>query len=122
MEINIPSLEISEEREFELLEAMAKKICDYSMDVPAILFLTPLIPLGHISSQLTLLPLAPFFEAFGEPGFDYVALFKKPGNVEKLIKKIEDRRNSVEKKSENNVGLYNKMKFFLGRVRALLPF
>ena len=90
--ITIPTLEITQEREEEILDYIAEKIEKYGLDVPALLFLIPLEPLSPVVSQLGLLPFAPFLEALDIRGFDYVAFFSKTENVNRLIKKIENKK------------------------------
>lgn len=97
--ISIPTFEITQEREEEILEYIADKIEKFGLDVPALLFLVPLEPLSPVFSQLGLLPFAPFLEAFNIRGFDYVSFFSKTENVNRLIKKIEIR-NQEEKKTK----------------------
>jgi hypothetical protein len=87
--LSIPTLEITPEREEEILEYITSKIEQYGLDVPALLFLVPIEPLSSVFSQLGLLPFAPFLEAFNIKGFDYVTFFSKTENVNRLIKKIE---------------------------------
>ena len=87
----IPSLEITTEREEEIINIIAEKITKYGLEVPALLVLLPLKPLSPIASQLGLLPFAPILEAFNIPGFDYVAFFSKVENVDRLLKKIENK-------------------------------
>lgn len=97
--ISIPTFEITQEREEEILEYIADKIEKFGLDVPALLFLIPLEPLSPVFSQLGLLPFAPFLEAFNIRGFDYVSFFSKTENVNRLIKKIEVK-NQKEKKTK----------------------
>jgi hypothetical protein len=97
--ISIPTFEITQEREEEILEYIADKIEKFGLDVPALLFLIPLEPLSPVFSQLGLLPFAPFLEAFNIRGFDYVSFFSKTENVNRLIKKIEIK-NQKEKKTK----------------------
>ena len=86
---NLPTLEITPERQEEILTFLAHKIIEHGLDVPAILFLTPLRPISPIVSQLTLLPFAPLLEAWDIAGFDYVSFFQNSDNVDRLLKKIE---------------------------------
>jgi len=97
--ISIPTFEITQEREEEILEYIADKIEKFGLDVPALLFLIPLEPLSPVFSQLGLLPFAPFLEAFNIRGFDYVSFFSKTENVNRLIRKIEIK-NQKEKNSK----------------------
>jgi hypothetical protein len=100
--ISIPTFEITQEREEEILEYIADKIEKFGLDVPALLFLIPLEPLSPVFSQLGLLPFAPFLEAFNIRGFDYVSFFSKTENVNRLIRKIE-----IKNQKEKNTKMLN---------------
>ena len=89
----IPTLEISPEREEGIMHNLAEKIRNYGLETPALLFLIPFKPISPVASQLTILPLAPFMEVFGLSGFDYVAFFNKRENVDRLINKITEGRD-----------------------------
>jgi hypothetical protein len=95
---SLPTLQITSEREDEIIEQLAEKIKQYGLEVPALLLLVPLQPLSPIASYLGLLPLAPFLEAFDISGFDYVSFFSKPENVSKLLKKIEETKLKKKEK------------------------
>jgi hypothetical protein len=99
--IIIPTLEITQEREEEILDYITEQIAKFGLDVPALLFLFPIAPLSPVLSQLGLLPLAPFLEAFNIHGFDYVAFFSKTENVNRIIKKIEEKNLKKEEKEKN---------------------
>ena len=95
----IPTLEISEEREEEIIEILANRIVDNRLEAAAMLFLIPLRPISPIVSQLTLLPFAPLLEAFDIPGFDYVAFLKESDNVHELVKRVEEKAKIREEKN-----------------------
>ena len=96
--LSIPTLELTIEREDEIIENLANKIKKYGLEVPAMLLFIPLQPLSPIAGMLGLLPFAPFLEAFNLPGFDYAAFISKPENITKLLKKIEE--NSLKKEEK----------------------
>ncbi len=85
----VPTLDISPEREEEIVEQVANRIVDNKLEAPAMLFLIPFRPISPIASQLALLPFAPLLEAFDIPGFDYVSFLKSSDNVNMLVKRIE---------------------------------
>jgi len=99
---SLPTLEITSEREDEIIEQFAEKIKQYGLEVPALLLFIPLQPLSPIASYLGLLPLAPFLEAFDISGFDYVSFFAKPENVSKLLEKIEENKLKNKEKKQHN--------------------
>ena len=87
----IPTLELTSQREDEIIEQIAARVKKYGLEVPMMLLLIPLQPLSPIVGMLGFLPFAPFLEAFDLPGFDYAAFISKPENVKKLLKKIEEK-------------------------------
>jgi hypothetical protein len=92
----IPTLEISEDREEEIVEVLANRIVNNRLEAAAMLFLIPLRPISPIVSQLTLLPFAPLMEAFDIPGFDYVSFLKNSDNVNELVKRVEEKARTRE--------------------------
>ena len=99
---SLPTLEITSEREEEIIEQIAEKIKHYGLEVPAQLLFVPLQPLSPIASYLGLLPLAPFLEAFDISGFDYVSFFSKPENISKLLKKVEENKLKDKEREKIN--------------------
>ena len=43
-----------------------------------------------VLSQMLLLPMTPYLEAFGISGYDYVALFSNKDNVRRLMEKLDE--------------------------------
>jgi hypothetical protein len=101
---HVPTLDISEEREEEIIELVANRIVDNKLEAAAMLFLIPLRPISPIVSQLTLLPFAPLLEAFDIPGFDYVSFMKSSDNVNQLVKRIEEKAKTREEKNRKEKG------------------
>ncbi len=85
-----PLKDLSAKREEEILNNIAKKVLNFGMETPAVFFLKIYDPLAVMTSQLFLLPIAPFLEFVGVPGYDYTSLFMKQGNLERLLNKIEE--------------------------------
>jgi hypothetical protein len=94
----IPTLEISPKREEEIIKNFTDMIIEHGFESPALLFLIPLKPISPIASQLTLLPFAPLMEAFNIPGYDYVAFLRKIENMDRILKIIEEKAKTKEKK------------------------
>ena len=101
---HVPTLDISQEREEEIVEVLASRIVDNKMEAPALLFLIPFRPISPIASQLTLLPFAPLLEAFDIPGFDYVSFLKDSDNVNTLVKRIEAKAKIRDEAKRNEKG------------------
>jgi hypothetical protein len=93
----IPTLEITEEREEEIIKNFTDTIIEHGFESPALLFLIPLKPVSPIASQLTLLPFAPLMESFNIPAYDYVAFLRKMENMDRILEVIEEHMDKKEK-------------------------
>ena len=80
--------ELTPEEEEKYIQDIASKIVQLGLEVPASIFLEIFKPLGYIFSSTSLLIGAPILELIGLKGYDYVQLFRKSENIDKLIKKI----------------------------------
>jgi hypothetical protein len=94
----IPRMEISPERESEIIEKIAGLVSRLGMELPALLIGYAYVPVATIVTQTTLLPLAPFLEAVGIKGFEYTAFFEKKENVKRLLERIDQLRREREAK------------------------
>ena len=106
----IPTLEISKEREEEIIKNFTDTVMEHGFESPALLFLIPLKPISPIASQLTLLPFAPFMEAFNIPAYDYVAFLRKMENMDRILEIIEENLEKKEKKDGWFSNLFKKRK------------
>ncbi len=82
--------EISDERRDELLDYFAKKIADYGMIAPAIIFLEGNRPLSYIASQ-GIHFLAPFGDMLlGSPYMSEIGfLMQDRENITRLVERLE---------------------------------
>jgi hypothetical protein len=87
----LPTRELTPEREEELIEALVSKVHSWGLETAAIFFLQSIEAYETVGSSLFLLPAAPFLEFFGVPGYEYSSLFMNRGSVERLMKRIEER-------------------------------
>jgi len=98
----IPHIPISdlppEEQDKALLEAVARKVVQMGLSVPAVFFLESTKPLSFIGSQ-ALVFLEPFVKSiFNLASYDrFVALMEDRSNIEKLIQRIEDLDDQAQK-------------------------
>ncbi len=78
------------ERQAELLDKLARKVVDYRMTVPAIMFLETVKPLSYIGSQ-TMVFFEPMVKAvFNVAEYDEIRiLMEDRRNVEELLVRIE---------------------------------
>jgi len=79
---------INEKRRDEILDAIAKRVEQFGMTVPAIFFLEMNKPLSYIGGQAMHF-FAPIVGVFFETFEDYAYFFDDRNNVELLIQKLE---------------------------------
>lgn len=96
------SLKVGEisERERMIIESVAKKIIDMELEGPAIWILQTIKPLSVIGGELAYFYLAPFLPLLDEKGYEFLDIFEKRENIERLIKTIE----KMTKDKGRNVG------------------
>jgi hypothetical protein len=97
--------ELPEEEIDRILQAVAKKIHAYGMDLVAILTLETIKPLTNIGGELGRMLLSPILPALGPDynmmGDKLIYIFENKKNVEKLIMTLEEMtRVDEEKKAE----------------------
>lgn len=81
--------DLNPEEEDRLIGNIAKRVVDYGLEAPAIMFLEVFRPLSFIASQLAIVVLGPLQWLFELEGPKYTGLFMKKENVGKLIDSIE---------------------------------
>jgi hypothetical protein len=97
-----PPLELSPEREKELIEKIAQEVSRRGMEIPALIAGWGVLPTSPIYGNLFLTPLAPFLEGLGIDGYkiDEIAAFvRKRENVSALINRIEQLKEAKEGRS-----------------------
>jgi hypothetical protein len=85
-------------RDEEYIEKVAQYISKKGMETPAIMLLHTFKPLAFMTAELASFFLAPFLILIGEESFKIIDVFEKTKNLEKLIKKIEEKSQKKEKK------------------------
>ena len=85
--------------EEKLIGNIAKKVVDFGLEVPAILFLEMARPLSFIGSQLAIVALGPFQWLFQPEGTKYTGLFMNKENVGRIIDRIEELSRSKSSSS-----------------------
>lgn len=112
-------VELDPERKKYLIEKIASIIVKYEMETPAILFLESLKPVAYMGAQLALPFFAPYMGLLGKDdeivGNELIALFMERGNVELILKKIEDlspltKPKPKSKNSEQSPSLWKRFK------------
>jgi len=93
---------ITPEDEEEMIRKAAKKIHDYGMDLPAVLFLQSFKPLAYAGGQLGRFMIFPFLFFIGgdisRSGEKFFSIFEQRDNVEKLIRLIEEKAKEEDAK------------------------
>lgn len=106
---------IDEKRRDEIIEAIAKKIQQFGMLVPAIFFLEMNKPLSYIGGQAMHF-FAPIVGVFFNTFEDYAYFFDNRENVELLIQRLEslareeDEQRRKEKEEREKAKRAKKMK------------
>lgn len=85
-----PYKDLSPEREAEMIEWLTEKILAFKMEIPATFLFYIYKPISTVLSDLAMISGYPvIFEFFNIKGFEWTSFFRKKGNIEDLLKKIE---------------------------------
>lgn len=86
--------EVTPEEEARVIEWAAREFHKYGLEAAGILFLESGKPLAFIGSQIGSVFVMPFLPFFGDSAYTkgdkFFKIFQKRGNVEKLIKRLEE--------------------------------
>ena len=94
---------LTPEREKELIEKIANWTVKYSMEMPTILFLQSVKPIGRTVGALgvfygsAFMGITPGISQYGQ---EAVSLFDNPDNVEKIIGRVEELSLEKQKKDK----------------------
>jgi hypothetical protein len=91
-------LDLSPEREEEIINKVANFISKYDLEDAALLLGGGFVPVSSIIAQTTLLPIAPLLELMGLKGYEYTGFLSKKENFQRLLDKIQD----LEKKKKRS--------------------
>ena len=83
--------ELTAQDELRIIEKISDEIVKRRLETMAIMFLETIKPLSFVGSQLAITFVGPFLGIFGNLGVDYIMFFNKHENVEKLLKRIEEK-------------------------------
>jgi len=92
----LPSLEISPEREQEIIEKIANAIVKYGLSLPTLFVGPAFVPTSTIFSHVVLVPASPFLEMLGIDMNEYIAFFYKKDNVWRILDRVDDLKNAKE--------------------------
>ena len=94
--IDIPSFNLSPEREEEIINKIAKRISGWDMEILALTFGQLLVPTSVFVSYTMIVPSAIFFDLIGLDGFEVAAFLNKKENVKRLLAKIQELKDAKE--------------------------
>jgi hypothetical protein len=92
----LPSLEISSEREDEIIEKIVKAVSNYGFVFPSLLVSHMLYPVSPILVHTTILPMLPILEFFGVKASEYAAFLNKRANVKRVMDKLEELKRDTD--------------------------
>ncbi len=93
-----PSLEISPEREDEILEKIVAAVSDYGFIFPSLLVSYMVYPVSSILVHTTILPMLPILEFFGVKASEYAAFLNKRSNVKRIMDRLEEMKVETDAK------------------------
>ena len=94
--------ELSAAERDHLIENLAEKVQRYRLESPVIFFLEMHKPLTYVASQSMLLGSGFLAPLFGPENVQkYTKLFETPSNVERLIRRIEERHALSDQGSDS---------------------
>ena len=88
---SLPTLEITPERQEELIEKWATNIAKVGLEFPAQMIGWYAGPMSNMFAQTVLLPMAPLLEFIGIDGYDYVAFLSDKENLKSLVERIKEK-------------------------------
>jgi hypothetical protein len=87
---NVPTFDISPEREKELVEKLAQIISRMDLEIPALMLMQGFYPIATVMSYTAFIGPATFLELIGIRGYEYVGFLGKKENVKRLVDKLEE--------------------------------
>jgi hypothetical protein len=99
-------------KERAIIDSIAKKISEFDIDEPVIIFLQAIKPISRIGGELSYFFLAPYLPLLEEKGYDFLDTFEKRENIEFLIKRIRQIQNEKVKDKEeiDKQSIWNKIR------------
>lgn len=94
-------VELTPEKEDEMIENIAKNISQRKLKLPALLFLEPYEPISTIVGETFLVWISPFLELVGIAGYEYSLFLRKKENIRKIREKIEALKKEEEERAHN---------------------
>lgn len=92
--IDIPSSELSPEREEEIINKIAKVVSRWDMETPASMMGSMFVPTSSIISQIYVMPSVLYLDLVGIDGFEVAAFLNKKDNLKRLVAKIQELKDA----------------------------
>jgi hypothetical protein len=93
----LPTFEISPEREEEIINRVVETVRKSGMVLPASFFLYGFEPMSTIFSHMFMMPAVPFLELLGLKGYELTAFLMKKENIKRLNERLAKLREEREK-------------------------
>lgn len=93
----LPSFDISPEREEEIINKIANAISRFDMELPFFLMGGAFVPMTTIISQTVITPVAPLLEFIGIDAYEVAAFLNKKENLRRLVAEIAKRKDAKDK-------------------------
>jgi len=97
------TIELTSDKEKEIIEKVARFIVDREMSPIAILFLEAFKPLSIVGSYFGQMFIEPFLPVYEKEGSEIILTFQKIENTESLIKKIEELEEEKKLRKEKEL-------------------
>jgi len=94
--IDIPSSNLSPEKEEEIINKLARLVSRWDMEIPALTMGRMFVPTSSVISQTVMIPSALYLDLMGIDGFEVAAFFNKKENVKRLLAKIQELKDAKE--------------------------
>ena len=94
--IDIPSSNLSQKREEEIINKIASVISRWDMEIPASLLGKLLVPTSSVISQIHVMPSVLYLDLIGLDGFEVAAFLDNKENVKRLLAKIQELKDAKE--------------------------
>lgn len=93
-------LELTTEKENQMIESLAHRISNMDIELAASLFLEPYEPISAIIGETVLVWASPFADLIGINGYEYSLLLRKHENIKQLRLRIEELKKEKDAKKK----------------------
>jgi hypothetical protein len=94
----LPSMEISPEREDEIIEKVVESVSKYGFVLPSLIVSHMLYPVSTLLVHTAILPAVPIIEFLGLNAYEYAAFLNKKENVKRIMDRLEELKIETDAK------------------------